>query len=301
MSGIALPPSETNVFRIVAAIRSLSLFVSNNTREALTADRDYYVSTTGSDSNSGVSSSTAWLTKQKAMDVVSSSLDFGGYTVAVHVADGTYTGGLQIKPWFGAGILQFQGNSATPANVLVSTASPTNCIDASFGPLPGIFRVKDMKLKCAAGGTGFPIIARSPGRLQYSNIVFDSAPLAHVVAATQGVIEPYGNNSIVGAASVSHFLSDRIGLIDVTARDLPSAIGIYTVSGGLTFGQFAAAATQSAMVLPGITFAGAGAGFGTTGRTYSVTGSAIINTQGSGDFYLPGNAAGERINSGQYI
>src|SRR3954447_13757840 len=93
-------------------------------REQLSANRTYYVRTDGSDSNNGLanSSSGAFLTIQKAIDTVG-ALDLSIYNVTVQVADGTYTGTVTVTgPWVGSGTVFLQGNTTTPANVVITTA-----------------------------------------------------------------------------------------------------------------------------------------------------------------------------------
>ena len=64
-------------------------YVDRTTREILTANRTYYVNkTTGSNSNSGLSSGTAFSTIQKAIDVAC-ALDLSIYSVTINVADAT--------------------------------------------------------------------------------------------------------------------------------------------------------------------------------------------------------------------
>ena len=60
-------------------------------RTRLTGNLNLYVSTTGSDSNNGLTSVTPFLTRQKAWDTVMNHYDLCGYTVNIQCAGGTYT------------------------------------------------------------------------------------------------------------------------------------------------------------------------------------------------------------------
>lgn len=261
-------------------------------REYLAADRTYYVRTDGSNSNNGLANTSggAFLTAQKAMDVVAQTLDLQGYTVTVQIADGTYTGGVQIKTWVGGGVIVFQGNSGTPANVFFDVTGAA-AFDASFGILPGIVRIKDLKTRTAT--SGFHIVSRSPGRLQFTNIVFSTAPVAHVVCTGGGLIEPYGSYSIIGAAGF-HFITDAGGTIINTALDLPSAPGTVTLTGTPAFTTFAFAQGKSTMMVSGITFSGAG-----TGVRYSIIENSLIRVGGAAA-YFPVNNVGTTATGGQY-
>ena len=90
--------------RIDRASGRVSFPASGGPREMLAANRTYYVRTDGSDANDGLTNSAggAFLTLQKAYDVVAAKLDLGGFTVTVQVAPGTYAGGLNVaQPWTG--------------------------------------------------------------------------------------------------------------------------------------------------------------------------------------------------------
>jgi len=74
---------QTNGLKIYGALVS--------DREILTADRTYYVATTGNDGNSGLTVGSPFLTLQKAIDVIAGDLDIRGYNLTIQLADGTYT------------------------------------------------------------------------------------------------------------------------------------------------------------------------------------------------------------------
>ena len=94
-------------------------------REVLTAARNYYVATTGLDSNDGLAVGTPFLTIQKAIDVAA-GLDTGIYNVTINVADGTYSTvgtALTLKTITGAGVVSIVGNATTPTNCIISVTS----------------------------------------------------------------------------------------------------------------------------------------------------------------------------------
>lgn len=59
-------------------------------RIILTSNLTLYVSTTGSDSNNGLTSGTAFLTKQKAWNTLIANYDLAGYQATIQCAAGTY-------------------------------------------------------------------------------------------------------------------------------------------------------------------------------------------------------------------
>jgi hypothetical protein len=89
-------------------------------REALYADRTYYVSTTGSDENDGLSSSLAFASIQRAVNAID-TLDIGNYNVTIEVADGTYTtNNITLNSYVGRGTVKILGNSANPSSVTLT-------------------------------------------------------------------------------------------------------------------------------------------------------------------------------------
>lgn len=102
-------------------------------RELLTANRTYYVSTTGSDSNDGLSVGSPFLTIQKAVDVVA-MLDISIYDVTIQLADGTYTltSDVILKDPIGAGFVFIDGNSGDNSLVVITGAGTANLFSANI-------------------------------------------------------------------------------------------------------------------------------------------------------------------------
>ena len=96
-------------------------FPGGGIREQLAADRHYYVRTDGSDINDGLadSASRAFASIQKAVDAVA-LLDLGTKSVIIHVGPGTYGEAVALKSYVGAGPVLLTGDSANPANVVIS-------------------------------------------------------------------------------------------------------------------------------------------------------------------------------------
>ena len=108
-------------------------------------------------------------------------------------------------------------------------------------------------------------------------------------AANGGVIEAGGNYTISGNAAV-HWLAAQSGEILVAGATV-------TLSGTPAFSSaFASANGLGDIVCPAITFSGSA-----TGQRYIVASNAVVNTNGAGASYLPGNAAGSSSTGGQYI
>src|SRR6476646_2875498 len=116
-------------------------FRKSSGREVLTSDRTYYVSTTGDDSNDGLTSGTPFLTIPKAIAAVA-SLDLKIYNPNIQLADGTYTitSEISLKQLTGAGTVTIQGNPTTPSNVVINQTTADQACFVSR-------KVKDYRLK----------------------------------------------------------------------------------------------------------------------------------------------------------
>ncbi|WP_088258592.1 hypothetical protein [Fimbriiglobus ruber] len=92
-------------------------------RTRLGANATFYVSTTGSDSNTGLASGTPWATIQHAITVLANSYDLNGFTATISLANGTYSGTATVsQPWVGGGVnsVLINGNSGSPSSTIIS-------------------------------------------------------------------------------------------------------------------------------------------------------------------------------------
>lgn len=201
------PLASTNGGAAINLSGSAQVFIAilaGSLRERLLADRNYFVNgTSGSDSNHGLSSTTAFATWQKAWDTIA-ALDTQGFNVNVVVADGSYTAGVNIgKWWIGGGKVTFQGNATTPANVLLNPTN-ANCFNITDAGA-GILRLQDFKMQTTTSGDH--IFCTAPAKLEYANIEFGAAPSScHIRAFHPGFkINPTGAYKITGGG-LAHWL-----------------------------------------------------------------------------------------------
>lgn len=261
--------------------------LESDIREKLSANRTYYVRTDGSDSNTGLvdSAGGAFLTVQKAI-TTAQSLDFSIYDVTIQIKDGTYTGANTIIGWLGTGSLTIQGNSGTPANVVISTTS-NNCFSIT-GTLPATLIIKDMKLQTTTSGNCISNIGA--GLVAISNLNFGACAGFHIsIDGTAARVEVFGNYSITGGASV-HWLVNAGGYFTCNSKTI-------TLTGVPAFSiSFAYSTRCSNIAAASDTFSGPA-----TGSRYIVDSNAVIFTNGGGANYFPGNAAGSASSGGQYL
>ena len=265
-----------------------SLLTNLPIRERLTAARTYYVRTDGSDANTGLANTAggAFLTIQKAIDVVCDTIDNAGYDVTIQLGDGTYTGAAAFRRFVGRGAVTLQGNAGTPGNVVISTTSA----DAVRVEGAGIdVVVKDLELRTTTAGNCLAV--SGPCRVSYSNVRFGACASAHLLADRTGYIRCTGSYAIVGAAVYHWHCTNGPGLIFITGGNTVTITGTPAFSG-----VFAATGNNASIVCGGLTFSGSA-----TGTRYSATTNGVINTNGGGASYLPGNAVGSTGTGGQYV
>lgn len=266
---------------------TMTALQGSSVREKLTAARTYYVRTDGSDSNDGLANTSggAFLTLQKAMDVIAITLDLAGYVPTIKLADGTYTSGLTVKPLVGGNEVTIDGNSGTPANVLISTTSGP-CITSSTAGVK--LNVKNLKLQTTTSGVCLAV--GNMGIATVYNINFGSCATHHINIIDGGRVIVLGNYAISGGATYAH--------IYMTNSSFECISKTITLTGtpGFPSSGFMIATLQSNAVHYGCTFSGSA-----TGVRYSATTNSIVFTSGGGATYFPGNSAGSTSTGGQYL
>jgi hypothetical protein len=259
--------------------------ITINAREILSADRTYYVATNGSDSNNGLTSGSAgaFLTIQKAINIVSGTLDIGIYNVTIQVADGTYVASdyFTCKDAVGSGNIIVQGNASTPASVVIDGGFYKN---TSFTT----YFIKNLKLNKASNTGSSAIWVLYGANIQFSGVIFGVNYYSHVNSSSGGICSASGNYTISGNANY-HWLADfgsfiQAQLITITLTGTPAFSGAFTYTGHL-----------SNITCSGNTFSG-----GANGQRYSVNQNSVIETYGGGANYLPGNSPGGTGTGGIY-
>lgn len=282
-SGITVDDSDN-----MTGVGNLGLSTINGwtPREVLTANRTYYVDTSGSDSNDGLSSGAgAFATLQKAWDVIS-SLDLSIYSVTVQVADGSYSGFTIDKAPVGGTRVTFEGNTSTPTNVVLSG---TNTIVAT-APSAIPVRFQYLQMGSSAGDT---IRLTAPCQVEIgTNVVFGSTQWSHMsVLAPGAFIKRVGNYTIAGGGQ-RHLSTEGAG-----AKIENGGTATITLTGTPAFSVAYAHARWGSMISDyNKTFVGSA-----TGVRYSAVANAVIFTNGGGASYFPGDSAGSTSTGGQYV
>jgi hypothetical protein len=268
--------------------------VVTGVRELLTADRTYYVSTTGDNGGDG-SSGNPWATLQYAYDYICSALDLAGYTITIQFADGTYAaaaGALAIgTTWTGGGAITLQGNTGDQdAVILEGAGAGTFCLAPAAGTaiaLPGILTVRYFRIN-NAGGAG--LVSAPQGQVIFEYVDTGACAGQHYTAwSPGGILWIRGDYTIYGDAA-QHLSAYYAG------AQIWWFPGVVTASGTRNF----TTAFAQADLLAGIEAYHSSLSGTVTGARYAVSLNGVINTYGSGANFLPGDSAGSTATGGQY-
>lgn len=273
----------TNAYRFGNSVGA-NKFVDGITQ--LNGARTYYVRTNGSDTNDGLANTAggAFLTIQKAVDTIRNHLDLNGQVVTISVQAGTYTDGVDISgPWTGKGTVAIVGDTATPTNVVISTTSDDcfNVDNAAYVTIHGF------KLTTATSGSGIQVTGSA--RVDFGQINFGACATHHLNMGNGATAYADAAYTVSGGA-VDHWHLGGPGFF--------ATLGAFqiTLTGTPAFsGAWAATAGGFMQITSGVTFSGSA-----TGLRYFVWKNGVIDTGGSGETYLPGNAAGSYSLGGIY-
>ncbi len=282
---------------VLSVIAPIGMAQSPSGRAMISANMTLFVAPppTGSDgANDCTSSASPCQTIQRAVDVAATK-DFGGHSIMVHLADGTYHNGVRLSGTLagratvgaaGAGLL-ISGNLQSPASVVIADTSsnPAAFIatdNASLG-LQGI------TITSAHGSAVFP---ESHARIVVSKVVFGATHFGHMHAETGGSVAVFGDYSITGGAPahIEAVLGGRIIYFEsphtVTLTGTPHFSRAF-----VSLDQGSVAYVHHAFV----TFRG-----GATGARYLIKGNSVLETEGGGPSFLPGDSPGTLLTGGQY-
>jgi hypothetical protein len=244
--------------------------------ERLTADRTLYVSTSGSDSNDGLTVGTPFLTLQKGIDTAATYFQ-GGYTVTIqHAASQSPTAGMLVsKPLTGNLVIDL---GACTLNVTSGT-----CLAMS---VPGKVTVQNGKFQTTTSGDGIQVTVPGAQVIIGSSFTFNACVGAHISIASGAYVSASAGYTIAGGAGwhiISQFGAWASGAITITLTGTP-AFGNSFIQ---MFGGFASFFNT--------VFSGAA-----TGKRYTVGNNGAINTFGGGANYFPGNVAGTTTADNEY-
>ena len=244
----------------------------------------HYVAT-GNDSHDGSAADRAhaFLTIQHAAEIAA-SLDSSIYNVTLQLADSHYLELPSVSPALGAGSVTVKGNAAAPTNVH---------IDGGFNVAPGLTNwiFEGLYFNIGTGSSSYALRADgSSASMKTCN--FGTGYTYHLAAVNQGVIFIIGDYTVSAGANY-HCYAYAQGSIRVNGSGFTC-----TITGTPAFSSYAVRATELGYLrfsTAALTFSGAA-----TGTRYRADLNSVIQSNGAGANYFPGNAAGSTATGGQY-
>jgi len=294
---VKVSPDGSNWHEVLVAERTTGRVSFPNTlfREVLTGNRTYYVNgSTGSNSNDGLGSGTAFATLQYALNVVIGTLDFYGYTVTIQVADVTLTAGCSIAAgWTGGGLLLIQGNTSAPEDCFIDLASGSPF--SITATLPGTLTIRGFRLRTAGNASLVQHVGRGTVQVANLELAGNGGGFAGLLSNNeQGArMIVAGGISVTGGGSC--WLACQYGVIQFYGQTI-------TFTGTLNFSWntvYCGEAGQIAIASGGVTLDVSAATV--TGKRYTVQLNSILNTNGGGPSYIPGSVAGTTATQGQAV
>lgn len=285
---------------VTNAINALPSFPANP-KTRITAPLNLYVAPNGNDSNAGTALTTAFLTLQRAWNVILYNYDLNGFAITVNIADGTYNAGVVCSGTpVGASLLAnlavgnfgssyggpspvvFKGSSGNASNCIITTTN-TACFSASFGAQIDVTNMTLRASGAAAQGAtnGSALLSTTGGYIGALAVIFGNCGNSHM-EAYGGLIGTGGSYTVSGSAAC-HYLATRMGHINANLSTI-------TFTGSPSFSSAFAQAEYASVVEIGIsTFNNAGA---VGGARYFARFGGIVDTEGGSQSYLPGSNSG---------
>ncbi len=248
-----------------------------------TSDLNLYVRTDGNDANDGLANTAARAFKTITAAVNSlMRFDGRGYTADINIAAGTYAEGVYFDyttapSGFGRYILDGASSSTT------IIAPPVNVIGIYSGR-DILLTVKNLRINVASGGTGMH--ASYGGYLLTEACAINGLAGANTAfgAWSGGVLQ--GINGSFSGSFVRPVHLPNFGMIQIE--------GTWSVAGSASQ-AFAIVSNGGLLIVQNVTFTGS-----MSGKKYEIV-AGIINSNGRGINFLPGNIAGESNAGGQYV
>ncbi|WP_176077508.1 hypothetical protein [Burkholderia dolosa] len=286
-TNIVQPPES-----IAAATQPQQAVQYSQVRIRLDSPLTLYVSSSGSDSNSGLTSGTPFATLNRAYSVLQQNYDLNGFTATIQVANGAYTAGLNaagpIVGSLGSASVIVQGNVATPANVTITVGTSQNCFSASKGAQ---YQVQGFTLSAGTAGQGIFVSDSLSWIDCFTGMVFGAMPSGAHLNSGGGPIRMIASYSVTGGASVHALASNPSSLIQIANGTTVTLSGTPAFSTAFVNAGYLGLVTAS-----GVTFSGSA-----TGARYSATANGVVNSGGAGANYFPGSTVGNTASGGQYL
>ena len=271
-------------FRLSGAVPSeTAQAIAASTRIVLRANLNVYVNiATGSDTNNGLTPTTAFATIQGAVNALIPAYDTAGYAITVNVAPGNYAS--VVIDQAAALKLNFLGNTGNSSLVTVTSPNTqTPCFAVKRGS-----RINVQGFTLAGVGNGLD--ANNLGQIEYGYITFANQGY-NCSAFYLSQLTQLGPVTI-GNSCQAHVYSGNQSSINIAFATVS-----FPPTGTVTFGTAFAIANNGTILANGLTLAYTG---NSAGPRYQASFGGRIFVAGAGPNVLPGNSAGSVDASSTY-
>jgi hypothetical protein len=253
----------------------------------------FYVSSTGSDANSGLTAASPLATIQRALSLAAENYDLSAAKLQIDLTNGTYAGatvtGRQISASIG-----IIGNIGSPSACVISAPNAV-CLEVNDG---GYVTLSGVSLVSATGTnvdyelSGCAIVAQNGSSVAIGqSVIFEACAVFHIYSSGDSYITNnsggIANTYTVSGGAQLHWNATDGGTISTAASTID-------LVGTPNFVDAFAFTSSGFLNVWNMTFSGSA-----TGSRYYSSNYGVIETHGSGPNYLPGNAAGA-ISNGLY-
>lgn len=243
---------------------------------------------TGSDSNNDClgTGSGACATIQHAGDLFQTHVLCNGQQPLIQVDDASFSENASFNGvrCAGANNLQIVGNAGTPGNAVWNAPGPAGSPGLNVSD-KAIVVVNGFKLQCSVAGA-INLQVNQGGLLAFMNVDFGNCSGGQHMscAAASNLVFEGGTYTISGAAFGYHVVASACAFNPVGGQTV-------SVPNAMTFTQFYSLSLNSS-INTNLLYSGAGAGAGSTGQKFSVTGCSSLILNGT---TLPGATAGAPV------
>lgn len=262
------------------------LLLSTVWREKITSNRTYYVRTDGSDSNTGLANTAggAFLTLQKAANVVGALDLVAGAVVTIQVGAGTYTAGVSLTKLTGSGTAVLQGDTTTPSNVVISVTNAQGITADSIG---SGWTVQGFQISTTTAGQGISLSGTTV--LTIGVMRWGAVANSCVYVSFGATASITGNQTFTSGTIGSYVWYAEYGGA-IVAQNITC-----TLTANITFNTWAVAYISANLVLNNNTYTTGG--FTATGTKYNANYVSTITSNAT----IFGSVAGSASNSSYYI
>lgn len=279
--------------------------VTNRTK--VVALTNFYISTTGSDSNPGTITK-PWATLQHAMDFIAANIDSGGFSIINNIGAGSFSG-VGIKPYVGGGVLLWLGAGSASTTITHGSNDGLFNNGECFGINLHVDQINSLNaVKLSGGGSGgnngCVSISAAYTTLFLGNILngqFATSGMDLIFTQDAGVISSAPSISMIGQ-SFCDILSgsltiDRTGVITIEDEFaitqnafLQLELLTITIVGSPSYVQAFAVVIDFGIIYSdfnSVTFIGT-----VTATRFRVSAGSFIDSGGQGLTFFPGSSEG---------